>query len=174
MAFITKSSYRHLMLREDGGPNRTFLTYLFSDHAMGIQFLKDEGLLWSKMQCNTCGRDVTWSAQPNIPEGLRWRCRRKVAGATCSESRSIKHGSWFQKSNLTSQEILLISYDIMRREHLRRGSRRKEYHLSYNSFTSSQTLTGPCAMCLPPLPAPCDAPPVVSAQTPPSPPSGTE
>jgi hypothetical protein len=126
MAFITKSSYGHPMLWEDGGPNRTFLTYLFSDHAMGIQFFKDEGLLWSKMQCNTCGRDVTWSAQPNIPEGLRWRCRRKVAGAKCSESRSIKHGSWFQKGNLTSQEILLISYNIVRREHLRRGSRRKE------------------------------------------------
>jgi len=54
---------------------------------------------------------MTWSAQPHIPEGFRWRCRRKVA-----ESRSIKHGSWLQKSNLTFQEILFITYDIVRRE----------------------------------------------------------
>jgi len=60
---------------------------------------------------------MTWSAQPNIREGFRWRCRTKVEGATCSESGSIKHGSWLQKSNLIFQEILLITYDIVRREH---------------------------------------------------------
>jgi hypothetical protein len=33
----------------------------------------------------------------------------------CSESKSIKHGSWFQHSNLTFQEVLLLTYDIVRR-----------------------------------------------------------
>ena len=104
------------MLQEDGGPNKIFLTYFFCDQTITIQFFKDGGLIRINMQCNTCGRDMTWSAHPNIPEGFRWRCQRKVAGAKCSESRSIKHGSWFRKSNLTFQEILYLMYDIMYHE----------------------------------------------------------
>jgi hypothetical protein len=68
------------MLREDGGPNKIFLTLLFCDEAIAIVFLKDVDLLRSKVQCNTCGRNVTWSAQIIIPEGFRWLCRKKVAG----------------------------------------------------------------------------------------------
>jgi hypothetical protein len=81
------------MLREDGGPNKIFLTFLFCDEATAIQFLKDVNLLRSKVQCNTCGRDRVWSADPNIREGFHVRCRRKVGGSKCSESRSIKHCS---------------------------------------------------------------------------------
>jgi hypothetical protein len=116
MPFVPKSSYGRAILREDGGPNKIFLTHLFCDQAIAIQFLKDMGLIPIKVQCNTCGRDMTWSAQPNIPEGFRWRYRRKVDGVKCSESRSIKHGSWFQQSNLTFQEILYLTYDIVGRE----------------------------------------------------------
>jgi len=47
------------MLREDGGPNRDFLTYQFCDQGFAMQFLKDVGLLWSKVQCNNCGLDMT-------------------------------------------------------------------------------------------------------------------
>jgi len=83
--FVPKSSYGRAMLREDGGPNKFLLTYLFCDQAMAILLLKDVGLLRSKVQCITFRRDMTWSAQPNIPEGFWWRCRRKVAGAKCSE-----------------------------------------------------------------------------------------
>jgi hypothetical protein len=34
----------------------------------------------------------------------------------CSESKSIKHASWFQHSNLTVQEVMFLTYDIVRRE----------------------------------------------------------
>ena len=88
--------------------------FVFCDQ--GFSFLKDVGLLRSEVQCITCGPDMTWSAEPSIPEAFRWRCRKKVAGVKCSESRSIKHGSWFQHSHLTLNEILLIKYDIVRRE----------------------------------------------------------
>jgi len=116
MPFVPRSSYGRQMLREDGGQNSNFLTYLFCDNGFGMQFLKDMGLLRSKAQCNNCGRDMTWSVEPSIPEGFGWRSRKKVAGVKCSESKSIKHGSWFQQRNFTFREILLISYDIVRRE----------------------------------------------------------
>ena len=116
MPFVPRSSYWRPMMREDGGPNRDFLTYLICYRGIAIEFLMDVGLLRNKVQCNTCGRHMTWSVDPSIPEGLRWRCRNKVAGVKCSESRSTKHGSWLQQSNLTFQEILLISYDLLRSE----------------------------------------------------------
>jgi hypothetical protein len=39
------------MLREDGGPNRDFLAYLFYDDGFSMQFLKDEGLFG--VRCST-------------------------------------------------------------------------------------------------------------------------
>jgi hypothetical protein len=104
------------MLREDGGPNRMFLTFLFSEQAMAMEFLKDVGLLRSKVQCNNCGRDMKWSVDSRIPEGFLWRYRKRVGGAMCNESLSIKHGSWFHQSHLTFLEILLLTYDIVHRE----------------------------------------------------------
>jgi hypothetical protein len=82
---------------------------------LGIQFLKDVGLIRSKVTCNTCGRDMTWCADPKRKDGFRWRCCRKSV-AVCSESKSIKHALWFQHSNLTFQEVMFLTYDIVRRK----------------------------------------------------------
>jgi len=89
-------------------------TYLFIDMDLSIQFLKGVGLTRSKVTCNTCGRDMIWCADPKR-DGFRWRCRRKSV-AVCSESKSIKNASWFQHSNLTFQEVMFLTYDIVRRE----------------------------------------------------------
>jgi len=110
--YVPRMSFGRRMLRDDGAPNRFFLMYLFCDESMAIQYLKDIGLLRSKMQCNTCGRDMTWSAHPCQFDGFRWRCQKRVAGVKCNQSASIRLGSWFQQSNLTLREILLITYDI--------------------------------------------------------------
>lgn len=113
---MPRLSYGREILWEDSGPYKIF-AYLLCDQNIAVHFPKDVDLLRSKMQYITCRKDMTWSAQPNIPEGLKWRCRWKVAGAKCSESRSIKHGLWFQQSNLTFLEILHVTYDLVRREH---------------------------------------------------------
>jgi hypothetical protein len=96
-----RSSYRRPMLREDGGPNRDFLTYLFCFRGIAMQFLMAVRLLRSKVQCSTCDGDMTWSVEPSIPEVFRWRCRKG------NDSRSIKYGSWFQ---LWSTPYIRISY----------------------------------------------------------------
>jgi len=67
------------MLRDDSAPNRFCLVYLFCETSIAIQYLKDIGLLRSKMQCNTCGRDMTWSADSFQSDGFRWRCQKSVA-----------------------------------------------------------------------------------------------
>ena len=97
MPYVSRTSFRRASVGHSGDA-KNFLTFLFSDQSTGIQFLKGVGLIRSKVQSNSCGHNMTWYAEPNIPYGFRWRCRRRVAGKRCSGSRSIRHGSWFQQS----------------------------------------------------------------------------
>jgi hypothetical protein len=64
MPFVPRSSFGRASLGKDGEANKLFVTYLFSDMDLGIQFLKDAGLILSKVTCNTCDRDMTWCAGP--------------------------------------------------------------------------------------------------------------
>jgi len=116
MENVPRCSYGHRMLRSDGGPNRSFFFYLFTDKAMAIEFLKEIGLLRRTMQCDSCGRDMTWSVRSNLNDGFISRCQRRVAGAACDRYTSIRHRSWFHLSNLTLHEIMLLTYDIVCRE----------------------------------------------------------
>ena len=80
MENVPKCSNNRRMLRSDGGPNRSFFFCLFSD-VMATEFLKEIGLLRKTMQCDSCGRDMTWSVRSKIHDGFIWRCQRRVAGA---------------------------------------------------------------------------------------------
>ena len=57
MPFVLKPLYQRDLLEYWGEANKTFLTFLFSNSAIGIQFLKDVGLIHCKLECNSCGRD---------------------------------------------------------------------------------------------------------------------
>jgi hypothetical protein len=116
MPYMPRFSYRRRMLRDDGGLNKSFLYYVFIDQAMAIEFLKQVDLLQSKVLCCNCNRDMLWSVHSRRPDGFVWQCQRRVAGGRCNQSASIREGSWFQQSNITLQEILLITYDIVYRE----------------------------------------------------------
>jgi hypothetical protein len=109
-------SHGRQLLRSDGAPNKSFFHGLFNDHAMAIQFLKDIGFIRRTMQCQSCKRDMTWSERPDKNDRFIWRCQRRVAGASCNTSVSIRHGSWFQQSKLTLFEVLILTYDIVCRE----------------------------------------------------------
>jgi hypothetical protein len=114
MPYVPKRSYGHSAVGINGSVNIVFLTFLFCDKELGVQFLKDVGLIATKVSCNTCGCDMAWCADPSTTDGFRWRCRRKVAGAKCSLSKSIRNGTWFQQSKVTFQEMLYLTYDIVR------------------------------------------------------------
>jgi hypothetical protein len=106
MQWVPRFSYGRGMLGKDGAPNGLFLTYLFGDQELAIQFLKDVGLIRSKVQCNICERDTTWTADPNRPEEFTWRCRKIVAGVRCRGSASIRHGS--VAAQYSSYSIVII------------------------------------------------------------------
>jgi hypothetical protein len=108
-------SFRRAVLGDGGNANTLFLVYLFHDMDVGIQFLKDTGLIRTQMTCETCGRDMRWCVRPQRTDRYRWECRRQ-GDVPCNRYKSIRHGSCFQQSRLMFQEILFLTYDILRRE----------------------------------------------------------
>jgi len=134
---VPKRSYGHSALGINGGVNRGFLTFLFSDKDLNTQFLKGVGLIRSKVPCNTCGRDMTCCADPTTTDCFRWRCRRKFAEAKCSQSKAIRHDSWFQQSKITFQEVLYLTHDIVCRE---------PAHLNQQEYGFSSKTTADCGM----------------------------
>ena len=73
-AYVPRKSFGSASLGNDGDANKLFVTYLFIDKYLGIQFLNDVGLL-SKVTCNTCSCDMTWCVEPKLNDGFRWRFR---------------------------------------------------------------------------------------------------
>jgi hypothetical protein len=71
MPYVPETTYGRAALGKDVVANDLFLMFLFSDKEVGVQFLKDVGLLRSKATCNTCGRDMIWYAEPNRKDGFR-------------------------------------------------------------------------------------------------------
>jgi len=53
--FILSMPYGRAVRGQDGVANKLFLTFLFGNKETGVQFLKDVGLLHSKVACNTRG-----------------------------------------------------------------------------------------------------------------------
>ena len=81
MPYVPITSFGRDSLGYSGEANKLSLTFLFSNHDIRLQLLKDVGLIRSKVQCNSCCRDMTWYADPSAIDGFRWRCRRMVAGS---------------------------------------------------------------------------------------------
>lgn len=53
---------------------------------------------------------------PNVPilvTAFIGGVKEGLLGARCNLSASIRHGSWFQQSRLTHEEIILLTYDIV-------------------------------------------------------------
>jgi len=83
MPYVPETSYQRDLLGYCDEENKIFLMFLFCDQAIGMQVLKDAGLIRSKAQYNSCGRDMTWYSERNVPDGFRWRCQKMVVGIRC-------------------------------------------------------------------------------------------
>ena len=74
MRYVPLTTFRRDSLAYCGDGNELFLAFLFSDHAIGLQLLRDVGLISSKLQCNFCVRDMTLHADHTALDRFRWRC----------------------------------------------------------------------------------------------------
>jgi hypothetical protein len=140
LPFRPKASFHRDSMGYCCDVNKFFLAFLFCDHSTGVNFLKDVGIIRSEVQCNLCGRNMTWYAEPSVSDGFRWRCRRSVHGTRCSGARSIRHGSWFLTSNLTFHEALCLTYDILRCEN--------DHHIQHEHHFSRTTIADWGMFCI--------------------------
>lgn len=113
LPFVPKGSYGRSLVGDDGLPTKMFFGFLFSDHEKGIKFLQECGLLKREMLCPTCGSNMSLWKSESVADKYRWRCGKGKRGQRCNATRSLRHSSWFTKSKLTIQEIMLLTYDIM-------------------------------------------------------------
>jgi hypothetical protein len=137
MPYVPPTSYGRAMLRADGAANKLFLAFLFAND-VGVQFLKDVGLIRSAMVCHKCGSQMAWCVNVNQKDAFRCRCRRILSAST-----SIRHGTWFQQSRLFSTPTTgsETTYTISPITCSRRGARVKTC-TSVSSSTSSRARTG--------------------------------
>ena len=54
MPYVPKTSFQRESLGFCGKANKLFLTFLFSNRAIGLRFPKDVRLIRSKVECNLC------------------------------------------------------------------------------------------------------------------------
>ena len=81
---------------------------------------------------------MKWCAYRKRKDGFMWRCRRSVV---CFGSKSIKHGSWFQHTNLIFQEVMFLTYNIVHRVSACRIKR--EHRFSDNTLADWGVLQRP-------------------------------
>jgi len=108
-----KLTFGRSVVGTEGFPSPHFFDRLFQDHDKGIKFLQDCGLLKRQMLCPTCGSDMhLWRCKTVLDE-YRWGCGKGRRMERCRATRSLRHGSWFTKSNLSLFEVLIMTYCIL-------------------------------------------------------------
>ena len=69
--YVCSTTFGRATLRATGVPNKLFLAFLFSDPDVGVQFLKDVGLIRSSMVCCKCGTQMSWCVITNRKDGYQ-------------------------------------------------------------------------------------------------------
>lgn len=71
-----------------------------------IEWCMDVGLIASRYVCPVCGEEMKLSERMDLIDKKEWHCNRN-GHMKCN--RSIRKGSWFERSKLSMYEILMIT-----------------------------------------------------------------
>lgn len=108
------SSSSHVTrLGADGVVTKLLLGYLSHDKEKAYAVPQGHQVHSHVYDVQKCWLSTQWRAEPQLKEGCKWYCHRELSGSLCSSSTMIRHGSWFQHSNLTLLEVLLLTYNFM-------------------------------------------------------------
>lgn len=75
-----------------------------------IRWYMDQGLITSERVCGHWDKPMKLVECQDRSDGYKWECRRQEAGKRHKTEVSIRQGSWFEKSNMTVEEILKLTY----------------------------------------------------------------
>ena len=67
-----------------------------------IQYMRNHHLLATQQNCSRCNVPVRERPRPDVSDGISWWC------PSCKTRKSIRNGSFFQKSHITLQKWLLL------------------------------------------------------------------
>lgn len=102
--------------RSERSAKRMFTTYdhlkdnILADRDGFIEWLRKEQLIATNMSCPKCQQPMNWVECTDRTDGYKWECRRKINRKTHREEVSIRKNSWFEKSNLTLEEVVKFTY----------------------------------------------------------------
>jgi hypothetical protein len=72
LPFIPKESFKGSVMGADGLPTNIFLGFSLLDHAIGVKFIQECGLLKGEIICHTCSSNMQlWRS--NITNEYRWK-----------------------------------------------------------------------------------------------------
>ncbi|CAB4036959.1 Hypothetical predicted protein, partial [Paramuricea clavata] len=75
-----------------------------------IQWCMDEGLIAKSRLCCHCDLPMKLVKCEDRSDKYKWECRKSVNGKRHKVEISIRKGSWFEKSNMTLEEVLKFTY----------------------------------------------------------------
>lgn len=75
-----------------------------------MQWCMDEGLIAKSRLCCQCDQPMKLVKCEDRSDKYKWECRKTVNGKRHKVEVSIRKGSWFEKSNMTLEEVLKFTY----------------------------------------------------------------
>ena len=75
-----------------------------------IEWLINENLIASSRKCGYCNEMMKMVVTKDRSDGYKWECRRQINGKRHKVEMSIRKDSWFEKSNLSLEEIVKLTY----------------------------------------------------------------
>ena len=82
------------------------LKYVLKDRQSTLEWCFENRLLPKQKQCEQCERAMTLSKCIKTSDKLRWRCQKNDH----TLEKSVREGTWFEKSNLTIEEVIELTY----------------------------------------------------------------
>lgn len=89
---------------------RRLLTEAIPNKEATLQFCFDIGLIPAQRSCPTCGANMTLMKDSKVSDGHRWYCRSRKSAKKHEHKLSLRTGTFFEKSNMTLEEIIQIMY----------------------------------------------------------------
>ena len=91
-----------------------FFVYDYGKSDFYLYLVENQFIVAEYVKCKKCEGKMNFRLNKSKPEGCVWACNNKIGvgikATKCNSSRSARVNSWFYKSKLSMQEILLLSY----------------------------------------------------------------
>lgn len=83
---------------------------ILADRDAFMEWLGKEQLIATNKCCAKCKQPMNRVECSDRKDGFKWECRKTINGRSHRHEESIRKGTWFEKSNLTLEEVVKFTY----------------------------------------------------------------